>query len=388
MRRLILLSLPLLILAGCGKRELPTPPAREEVVLGEATLPEVLGPQLLYRVEIAASGGVDSVLLEAVPGGTSAAEQRFYLYDDGGARHAGDGDVVAFDNIFTQRILWQPVIPGFREYELRFQASRDGRAVGEPLILTRSSGDLRAPVVEQIILPDTLRSGFAGSLLLQAVVVDSSGPGDVARVELTGSAEGKASFDTLLYDDGSHGDPAAGDNIFSLAVDRTFGARKSGAYTIRIVAVDKSGQRSPARSALLVIVNGAPLLTELTAPAVVQRPAAGSSSHLVSVRIDEPQGLPDINRVLLRAYNPDGSGFNNNPFVMYDNGLALDISRWDLGYRGDLTAKDGVYSMTVIFDPSKPLGVYRLTLVAEDWAGNQSELLTHTITLTDETVAR
>ncbi|HOC26441.1 MAG TPA: hypothetical protein PKJ13_14085 [bacterium] len=381
MRRLILLSLPLLILAGCGKRELPTPPAPEEVVLSQAMLPEMLGPMRLYRIEIGAAGEVDSVLLEAVPRGTGAAEQRFYLYDDGGARHAGDGDVVAFDNIFSQQILWQPTLPGFREYELRFQASRAGRTVGEPLILMRSSGDQRAPEVAQLLLPDTLRSGFSGSLLFQAVVIDSSGPGDVARVELTGSAAGKASFDTLLYDDGSHGDPAAGDYIYSLAVDRTFGARKQGAYTIRIAAVDRSGQRSPEKSAILVIVNTAPLLTDLNAPAAVQRPAAGASSHLVSVRIDEPQGLQDINRVLLRAYNPDGTGFNNNPFVMYDNGLALDISRWDLGYRGDLTDGDGVYSMTVIFDAAKPLGVYRLTFTAEDWAGNQSELLTHTITL-------
>jgi len=381
MRRLILLSLPLLILAGCGKRELPTPPAPEEVVLSQAMLPEMLGPMRLYRIEIGAAGEVDSVLLEAVPRGTGAAEQRFYLYDDGGARHAGDGDVVAFDNIFSQQILWQPTLPGFREYELRFQASRAGRTVGEPLILMRSSGDQRAPEVAQLLLPDTLRSGFSGSLLFQAVVIDSSGPGDVARVELTGSAAGKASFDTLLYDDGSHGDPAAGDYIYSLAVDRTFGARKQGAYTIRIAAVDRSGQRSPEKSAILVIVNTAPLLTDLNAPAAVQRPAAGASSHLVSVRIDEPQGLQDINRVLLRAYNPDGTGFNNNPFVMYDNGLALDISRWDLGYRGDLTAGDGVYSMTVIFDAAKPLGGYRLTFTAEDWAGNQSELLTHTITL-------
>jgi len=381
MRRLILLSLPLLILAGCGKRELPTPPAPEEVVLSQAMLPEMLGPMRLYRIEIGAAGEVDSVLLEAVPRGTGAAEQRFYLYDDGGARHAGDGDVVAFDNIFSQQILWQPTLPGFREYELRFQASRAGRTVGEPLVLMRSSGDQRAPEVAQLLLPDTLRSGFSGSLLFQAVVIDSSGPGDVARVELTGSAAGKASFDTLLYDDGSHGDPAAGDYIYSLAVDRTFGARKQGAYTIRIAAVDRSGQRSPEKSAILVIVNTAPLLTDLNAPAAVQRPAAGASSHLVSVRIDEPQGLQDINRVLLRAYNPDGTGFNNNPFVMYDNGLALDISRWDLGYRGDLTDGDGVYSMTVIFDAAKPLGVYRITFTAEDWAGNQSELLTHTITL-------
>ena len=381
MRRLILLSLPLLILAGCGKRELPTPPAPEEVVLSQAVLPEMLGPMRLYRVEIAATGEVDSVLLEAVPRGTGAVEQRFYLYDDGGARHAGDGDVVAFDNIFSQQILWQPTLPGFREYELRFQASRSGRTVGEPLVLMRSSGDQCAPVVEQFLHPDTLRSGFSGNLLFQAVVIDSSAPGDVARVELTGSAEGKASFDTLLYDDGTHGDPAAGDNIYSLAVDRTFGARKQGAYTIKVAAVDRSGQRSPEKSALLVIVNTAPLLADLTAPAMVQRPATGTSSYLVSVRIDEPQGLQDINRVLLRAYNPDGTGFNNNPFVMYDNGLALDISRWDLGYRGDLTAGDGIYSMTVIFDAAKPLGVYRLTFTAEDWAGNQSELLTHTITL-------
>lgn len=381
MRRSLLFILCLLLFAGCGKRSLPTPPLAEPVVLKNATLPEKLAAQQLYRIEITVTGAADSVRLEAAPQGSAAPEQSWYLHDDGGARHPEDGDVVAFDGVFTQVLRWQPAVSGGQPYQLSFQALNGGRSAGDPLEEIRRSGDLSAPVILQLSFPDSLLSGFAGTRLLQALVADSSGAGDVAQVEVRATAPGKAAFDTLLYDDGTHGDAAAGDGLFSLAVDRTFTARKNGAYLITCVAVDRSGLRSVAMSTGMVLVNGVPTLSGLTAPDNVARPASGISTHLVSVEVNEPEGLQDVNRVLLRAYNPDGSGFNNNPFLMYDNGLTLDINRWDLGYRGDLTARDGVYSMTVIFDPAKALGSYRLTFVAEDWAGQQSELLTHTIVL-------
>ncbi|HNW58151.1 MAG TPA: hypothetical protein PKI62_00575 [bacterium] len=381
MHRSFLLLLSMLLLAGCSTRDLPTPPTTAPVVLKEVLLPEKLGAQQLYRIEIAVSGAADSVRLEAAPLNAAAPERTLYLYDDGGARHSLDGDRVAFDGIFTQLLHWQPAAAGGQEYRLHFQALQGGQSAGEPLEEIRRSGDLSAPVLTRLILPDTLQSGFSGLRLLQAMVTDSSGASDVARVEVRGSATGKAAFDTLLYDDGTHGDITAADGLFTLAVDRTFCARKSGAYTFAFTAVDKSGLKSAVRSAEMVLVNGAPLLIGLSAPESVTRPASGISTHLVTIQVEEPQGLQDVNRVLLRAYNPDGSGFNNNPFVMYDNGLALDINRWDLGYRGDQVARDGVYSMTVIFDASKALGAYRLTFVAEDWAGQQSELVTHSIML-------
>ena len=342
MRLPFYLLVPLVILAGCGKRDLPTIAALEEVSLEEVLLPELLGSNQIYRLEIKASGEVDSIRMDAVPQGMSSVEKIYYLYDDGGAKHPYDGDIIAFDGLFTQSILWQPVSLTSAEYLLRFQAMRSGQSVGDALELMRRSGDLRAPVIQKIILPDTLASGFSGTQLLQAIVVDSSGPGDVTRVEVAGSAAGKASFDTLLYDDGTHGDVTADDGLFTLAVDRTFGARKNGVYTMNFVAVDKAGQKSPVQTSLMAILNSAPVLFDLDGPATVTRPVSGNSFYLVSVHVEDPQGAQDINRVLLRAYNPDGSGFNNNPFIMYDNGLELDISRWDLGYRGDLAARDGI----------------------------------------------
>ncbi|HQG45088.1 MAG TPA: hypothetical protein PLG50_05480, partial [bacterium] len=334
MRRSFVFIVCLMLLAGCGKRTLPTPPLAEAVALKKATLPEKLAAQQLYRIEITVSGAADSVRLEAAPQGSAAPERTWSLYDDGGALHPEDGDVVAFDGVFTQVLRWQPAVSGGQPYQLRFQALREGRSAGDPLEEIRRSGDLAAPVILQLNFPDSLASGFAGTRLLQALVADSSGADDVARVEVRATAAGKAAFDTMLYDDGTHGDDTAADGLFNLAVDKTFNARKTGAYLFTCVAVDRSGLRSGAMSTSMVMVNGVPHLSGLSAPDNVTRPASGISTHLVSVQVDEPEGLQDINRVLLRAYNPDGSGFNNNPFLMYDNGLALDINRWDLGYRG------------------------------------------------------
>lgn len=381
MRSIIFSLFALMVLAGCASRDLPTPAAQVEVRLESASAPEVLAAGRTYRFEVTLSGAADSVRLDALATGQTLPERTWFLYDDGAALHPDDGDVVAFDHKFSGRILWQPSAGSGQNYLLRFQAYSGGRAVAAPLELTRRSGDLKPPVIRTVALPDTLPSGFPGNLFFTAVVEDSSGAGDVVMVEVKGTAAGKASFDTLLYDDGSHGDAAAGDGRFTLAVDRTFGARKSGAYTMTLMAVDRAGLKSAPVTAALVIGNGAPQLSDLSAPEVVSRPASGNIGYLVTITVEEPQGMEDISRVLLRAYNPDGSGFNNNPFVMYDNGLPLDISRWDLGYRGDQIARDGIWSMTIIFDPGKALGPYRLTFMAEDWVGNQSVMVTHQLNL-------
>lgn len=381
MRSMIFSLFALMALAGCTSRDLPTPAAQLEVRLESASAPEALAAGRTYRFEVTLSGEADSVRLDALLTGQTQPERTWFLHDDGAALYPDDGDVVAFDHKFSQRILWQPAVGSGQNYQLRFQAYSGSRAVGALLELTRRSGDLKPPVIRTVILPDSLPSGFAGNLLFAAVVEDSSGAGDVTMVEVSGTATGKASFDTLLYDDGSHGDAVAGDGHFTLAVDRAFSARKSGAYTLTLVAVDRAGLKSAPVTAALLIRNGAPQLSDLSAPDVVSRPASGNIGYLVTISVDEPQGQEDIRRVLLRAYNPDGSGFNNNPFVMYDNGLPLDISRWDLGYRGDQVARDATWSMTIIFDPNKALGPYRLTFVAEDWVGNQSTLVTHQLNL-------
>lgn len=382
MRRIVLVLFTLIIFIGCEERQLPTPPLQDGTVqLVRARLSSIMGQGKWYRIEVETQGAIDSLRLEIFPSGQNTADALHYLHDDGGAIHANDKDYVAGDGFFSQMIQWNPKSALPQNFKFTFTALRNDQVTGEALSVEIFSGVLIAPVITAVSIPDTLASGFEGTVLFQVTVRDSSGAGDIARVELLGTAPGKASFDTLLYDDATHGDPLPGDGIFSLAISREFGAYKNGLYEIRLKAVDKGGLESAVVQQTLFIINGKPELSSLTAPADAQRPASGLLASLVTVKVQDPQGRGDIKRIWLRAYNPNGTGFNSNPFTMYDNGLPLDINRWSLGYRGDEMAGDGIYSMTIIFDPGQALGNYRLTFEAEDWLGNLSEILEHTVLL-------
>ncbi len=382
MRRIAVVPLLLMMLAGCEQRQLPTPSLLPvEARLVSARMAMIMGPGKTYRVEVETEGAIDSVRLEVRPAGQGAVEKIYHLHDDGGALHVNNRDYVAGDGFFSQSILWNPVSALSQDYTFLFIALRDGQQQGEALPVTVFSGVLIAPVIEAVILPDTLQSGFEGTVLFQALVSDSSGLDDIARVEMHGSAPGKAAFDTLLFDDGTHGDAVAGDGHYTLAISREFGARKSGLYEIGFTAVDRSGLKSAVVNRNLFIVNGKPVLSDLLAPEDVKRPVSGLSTHLVTIKVRDPQGAADIKRIWLRAFYPNGQGFSNNPFTMYDNGLPLDIDRWNLGYRGDEVAGDGIYSMTVLFDATQALGLYRFSFEAEDWMGNLGQILEHTLTL-------
>jgi len=68
-----------------------------------------------------------------------------------------------------------------------------------------------------------------------------TGSGEIERVELyyMGIPAG-----ILLYDDGTHGDDVAGDNMFHTTIDVEPGL-PTGSYVLEIVATDTEGHQSP-----------------------------------------------------------------------------------------------------------------------------------------------
>ena len=92
----------------------------------------------------------------------------------------------------------------------------------------------------------------------------------------------------------------------------------------------------------------------------------------LSVKVNDPQGLGDIDIVYFNAFRPDGSASQSNPVVMNDD-----------GEMGDLTPDDGIYSMGISIDASARLGNWRFEFMARDNAQAMSDTLIHIITIVE-----
>jgi hypothetical protein len=374
-----LLGLSLLLLGvACSQRELPQQVTNTgPFLLEKHIIPEVVNPGRVYPVSVKLTGGamVDSVRLEVLSS-ARALLTTFWLFDDG-ERMFDDGDLVAFDGYFSQNILWTSDSQAAQELIWRFEATtRDGQTV-EPMEVTVSSQKNSTPVLLTVDVPDTLHSGFEGTIKFLAQATDSNGVSDIDRVKCAASQGGSATFEVSLRQENEPG-------VFEFALDSRFAIAKKGAYDLNFQAVDRSGALSNMVSRSLFIENRAPQLSDFVYADSIDLPDAGMmTAFLITVRVQDDQSAADIKSVKLDWEKPDGTFSKNSPFTLCDNGLPWneDFTGWDDGWRGDQTADDGIYSITGIFDPTQPLGDYKLTFYAEDFAGNISERITRIVSL-------
>lgn len=386
MRRLLILTF-IVLSAGCSKRDLPQQVKADSVpVLEKHVVPTVVNPNKSFLVSVrianAEAAEVDSVRLSIGKQGESSTKS-YALYDDGAAFSTNDGDVIAGDGIFTQEIIWRTTDQQRFNYIFKFEAANSAGQQGDPLEVAVVSQANISPEIISISMPDSLPSGFSGEERIEVTVADSNGVDDVVRVAYKGVRNNTTFFQGVLKDDGQAGDILAGDGIFTAAIDRSFAINKNGVYEMIFEAQDRSDSKSLQLIKPILIRNGAPLVTAYSAPDSVKRPSGSNiAGNLVTVQTDDPQTSRDVKSVLMEWKKPDGTYPASGPnFTLFDNGLPFDVSRWDLGYRGDAVAGDGIYSITSVFDSDDLLGTYTLTFQIEDWVGNKSNPVTHLIEL-------
>ncbi len=359
------------IIAGCS-RELPQEPVDNSVPeIEPKQIPEVINPGEQYHVmvKVKNADGVDSVRLDILTADETVLSTH-YLYDDGAAIHPDDGDVVAHDGIFSQKILFQTDIEEKHTLIWRFKIENESGSASKPLDVNVSAFANKAPVITNVTLPDSLPSGFDGTRIIQATASDSNGLDDLHHVEYQAFLKGELYFTEKLTEPTDEG-------VYTQQVTNEFAIAKApGIYTLKFKAVDKSKATSDIVERPLYIGNTPPVLSEPSVVDSVKRPPEGMmTAFLITIHVSDPQTLKDVKDVKLEWKKPDGTFSQNSPFDLYDNGLSWneDFTGWDEGYRGDETAGDGVYSITGIFDPDQPLGLYTLTFYAFDFAGNKSE---------------
>ena len=370
---------------SCSKRDLPQTPTFGEPVLELKRAPEVLSPGFDYRVEVSvqSENRVDSVKLSMLTNGHVIAA--WYLYDDGGAVHAGDGDIAAFDGVYTQIIQYSAVSDRDQELLWQFTARDNTEQESQTLewSLTGLANPNTPPEIIDVKLPEDLPSGFSDNRSIQVTAADSNGLNDLKRISYIAYLDDRQVFQGSI-------DSTVTPGLYEQNLTAEYASgKRTGDYRFVFRALDQSDAASEPVTRNMLIYNNPPLLEQPVHTDSVLRPQQGTRTNfLISVKVLDDQGIDDIRRVWMKWQKADGTFPGSGPyFDLFDNGLDWneDFSGWDQGARGDEVADDGVYSIMGTFDSQQPLGEYTFTFYALDFAGNSSDsTVSHLMLYTQE----
>ncbi|MBN2209195.1 MAG: hypothetical protein JW759_07855 [Candidatus Coatesbacteria bacterium] len=171
-----------------------------------------------------ANGHFDVITSEMIPAAGTSSEPHSYSYTD--------SNVAIGITYYYKLVLYN--LDGSQEESLVVS----GSALAPPVDPVSDEYPL---ILAAGFMGSVISSSMGGELTIMAVVDPYTGSGEIEKVELyyMGIPAG-----ILLYDDGTHGDDVAGDNMFhtKVAVEPGLAA---GSYVLEIVATDTEGHQSP-----------------------------------------------------------------------------------------------------------------------------------------------
>ena len=162
--------------------------------------------------------------------------------------------------------------------------------------------------------------------------------------------------------------PETGNGQFGGSYMLPFDTGLTGNYTVEAYAVDDDNLLSNKVLGTLAIRNDGmpPVIEEIDAPDVIERPDTGSSLVALVAVVSDPDGLSNIANVLF--WNVDRPA---DTFALFDDG--------DQG--GDEVAGDGRYTVTIQISSTASLGTNVFAFQATDRGGLRSEVVTKEITV-------
>ena len=339
----------------------------------------------LYKIEITVNDpqgirDVESVMMRVRRTDTETEVSRDTLYDDGANLHPADGDVFAGDGVFSNRFSTEMVDAGITNGNYIFEFTAVDRSGNHSTTEERSVlfSDNEPPVLADVSAPDTFNV-LRPDQLVMATVTDTNGQSDIQKVFfrsrniLTGVEKNEGT----LFDDGNgpeHGDLKAGDSVYTARLGAALAVAKKGDFDLTFYAEDLFGETGSAGPVRIYIDNNVPGFGVIDVPGTLTRPAPGSSNlfRLITAEVVDPEGLADIDSVYFYSRKPDMTYANNGlPILLLDNGLPFNQNNPGVEV-GDVQAGDGIYSFTLILDPSAQIGTYRFSFYVRDRAGNLS----------------
>ncbi len=373
-----LLLLGGLLLTFCSEKK-ETVGFQMPFAIQSVSVPEVLNSKGLIPVLFTADvthpdgdAGIATVKLVIL----DASQQVMYsydLYDDGGVDHPGSGDVIAFDNIYSHRII--PIDENLAQgnYQARIEVTAINGDLQQSELQPVEIYPNRMPQIVSFTFPDTIRAGMQ-PVETSVVVSDSDGVQDVKLVILSGTKEGQS---TEAFRDTLNA-PGSGEDTFTLMVDSSFSARQQGNYLISTVAIDRAGVQSRQSQKTVFLENTPPVLTDIFVPEQIVLPASGSVVDTVRAAAFDRQGPRDIRSVyfISQIRKTDGSlGDPSQPIELFDNG--------DQQASGDLVAGDGLYSRIIQLNSTNTPGTYIFTFKVEDYLSQVSNVLIDSVVVSN-----
>jgi hypothetical protein len=397
--KLILIQfLIFLLLLGCSEEDSPVTigkvPNIESINAADKWNPRLARK---YKIEVSVNDpqgpdNIKTVIMDVKRDTSGLVIFTDSLYDDGAYYHSEDGDVIAGDGVYSNRFLpneiSNPLVPGL--YLFRFMAIDHENNQSPDIDYLISFGENRPPEVVKVSAPDSFSVNAADGII-QATVSDSDGVEDVERVyfESQKTGSGQTRYEGELFNDGdpAHGDLVAGDSVFSTILAVPFLIGKSGMYNLIFHAEDTFDEVNEIPLIHEILLrNNAPDYSDLSVPSQITVPAEPGeyARELITIKVEDPEGLADIDQVYFYSLKPDTTFANyGQPIQLRDNGLPFNIYR-AADEVGDAVAGDGIYSFSLVAwgDTSKTmLGEYKLTFHITDKAGNMVGPLERQLTI-------
>ena len=364
---------------GCGDDN-PVKPDDPAPVISEVHVPSTIWSGTETNIVVTATvtdaqglTDIDSVTLRILRPDSLTLAHVTTLNDS-----ARNGDLIAFDGIYSREITTSFIDDEAGNYTFLFQATDHEGYRSDPFseIVPALEGTMNiSPSISDIVLPEIISIDPTIQYSYNVQVSDPQGISDLAHVifRIHSHENPTITHRDTLYDDGTSPDAAPQDGIFTGTFTSDFADSVVGTYPFSFQAFDKTGDSTDyVRHDVRVIneANAPPHIFNLAVPDTFDS-GSGANNFLITLEVMDPQGLADVDSVHFTSRKPDSTWANNG----------LPIPLFDDGTFGDVVPGDGVYSFRAIFDPTAQKGDYVWTFAAVDRSGAKSNIIVHILTI-------
>ncbi len=296
---------------------------------------------------------------DAYQSGNTLSSMKFIYTNNGGTMHSDNPDTPEAPDGGTRTSYISPEVGWYARYNYKnhFGSLASGYVIDSTDYLKDTNYAGRDPVVENLQFDSSnVTNSGDESVLLTASVADPDGSLDIEKVEadLSGLNIGLVE----LMDDGTGGDEAAGDGIFSMSLDIA-DTVNTGDHTIDVTVYDLNGNTGTGDVKLTVIQKNEPpnVFSGFTNPSTLYND--GITEVKFTAEVDDPNGISDVLSVNadLRLLGGDG-----------------ETDMFDDGTNGDTYSSDGKYTVMHIIPNSINPGTFAVKFTAADLANDINTL--------------
>lgn len=168
-------------------------------------------------------------------------------------------------------------------------------------------------------------------------------------------------FSLVLNDAGLQGDALADDGIYSRNAMLSRIDSIDGQLAIKYELYNNADLITIALDTLILSANLPPEITEITMPDTIVRPNSGTKALLLSLSVNDPNGIHDVVSAFFQVKN-NSTGLWTNDFPMND-----------AGQTGDVVAGDGIFSSGLQISSTNAAATNYFRFRVKDTAANFSD---------------